>query len=180
MKDTKLNNLLSMDNFSEKEVFKNAKVTKRTEVAKDIFENKEESGGKNITEKSKSKEENSYGKLNNLCCLNDFSEKDLFKKSGPTKRTDVAKDILKEFKNIKDEDDDDDDEKSEKKGKVVKKMKDDDKKDKDEKKKPMSKSKKDDDDDDDEDDEEDKKGLSASQKKLPEGLQKAILKRQGK
>jgi len=179
MKDTKLNNLLSMDNFSEKEVFKNAKVTKRTDVAKDIFENKEESGGKNITEKSKSKEENSHGKLNNLCDLENFTEKDFFKSSGPTKRTDVAKDILKEFKNIKDEDDDDDD-KYEKKGKVVKKLKDDDKKDKDQKKKPMSKSKKDEDSDDDDDDKEEKTELNAAQKKLPEGLQKIMLKRMKK
>jgi len=175
MKDSKLNNLLSIDNFSEKEVFKNAKATKRTEVAKDILERKEESG-ENVSEKSKTKEEHSYGKLNNLCDLENFTEKDFFKSYGPTKRTDVAKDILKEFKNIK-ADDDEDDDKYEKKGKVVKKLKDDDKKDKDDKKKPMSKSKKE---DEDEDDKDGKKELSAAQKKLPESLQKVMLKRMNK
>ena len=103
------------------QVFKNAKVTKRTEVAKDIFENKEESGGKNITEKPKSKEEHAFGKLNNLCDLDNFTDNEFFKKSAPTKRTDVGKDILKEFKNVK-ADDDDDDDKYEKKGKVVKRV----------------------------------------------------------
>jgi hypothetical protein len=173
MKDNKLNNLLSIDDFTEKEIFKNSKVTKRTEVAKDIFESKEESGGKEITEKPKSKEEHTYGKLNNLCDLDNFTDKEFFKKYSPTKRTDVGKDILKEFKNIKDEDDDDDDEKYEKKGKVVKKLKDDDKDDKD-KKGAIKKVSKDD------DEKEEKTGLSAAQKKLPEGLQKAILNRKKK
>ena len=172
MKDNKLNNLLSIDDFTEKEIFKNAKVTKRTEVAKDIFESKEESGGKEITEKPKSKEEHVFGKLNNLCDLDNFTDKEFFKSSGPTKRTDVGKDILKEFKNIK-ADDDDDDDKYEKKGKVVKKLKDDDKDGKD-KKGAIKKFSKDD------DEKEEKTGLSAAQKKLPTALQQAILKRQGK
>jgi hypothetical protein len=131
MKD-KLNNLLSIEEFSDKKVFKQSKPTKRTEVAKDVIEEKVESS--------------QYNKYHNLISLDEFSEKDFMKTTKQTKRTEVGKDVLNEKKKKK-EDCDDEEEK-------------DDKKD----------SKK----------EEPKKGLTPGQKKLPLALQKAILKRQGK
>ena len=128
MKDNKLNNLLDMKSFSEKEVFKASKQTKRTEVGKDVLL---ENTGKDIfKEKAKSKEEHAFNKLNNLVCLDDFSADKYTKKSKPSKRTEVGKDILQEKKSEKkskdddcDDDCDDDDEEEKPKGLTAKQKK---------------------------------------------------------
>jgi hypothetical protein len=138
MKDTKLNNLLGMEDYSEKELLKKAKATKRTEVAKDVLM---ENTGKDViaTEKMKGKEIIVSKELNNLINLDDFTKSVPATDAKKTKRTEVAKDILEKKKAACCEDDDEEEEKEEK-----------------------------------------PKGLTAAQKKLPEGLQKAILKRQKK
>jgi hypothetical protein len=131
MKDKKLNNLLGMEDYSEKDLTKKAKVTKRTEVAKDVLEGKEFTGKDVFGEKSKEKahagiaDHTGLKKLNNLISLDQYTEKQALKDAKKTKRTDVAKDVLQEKK-------------------------------------------------------EEKKGLTAKQKKLPEAIQKAILKKQCK
>ena len=165
IKSKELHNLISLDAFGEKALpKKNIKATKRTEVAKDVLEGKEYTGKDVFDEKPKSKEEVVYKKLNNLCCLDEFTEKEVLKDNKPTKRTGVAKDVLHEKKEEEKEctckkctcDDDDDEEKEEKPKKGGK------------------------DKDDDDDEKEEKSGLSAAQKKLPKALQDAILKKQKK
>jgi len=159
MKDNKLNNLLSIDDFSEKEIFKSSKVTKRTDVAKDVLQENAYVEGKDILkDKMVGKDEIKSKELNNLICLCDFTKNAPNGTTKYTKRTDVAKDILKEFKNVKDIEDDDDD--------------DDDK--------VIKKSKKCKDDCDDDKDNNKKSGLSAAQKKLPKPLQDSILKKMKK
>jgi uncharacterized membrane protein len=93
-KDKKLNNLLGMKDFSETELEQKRKATKRTDVAKDILQ---ENTGKNVfTEKPKTKEEVAKKGLNNLISLDQFSEGEVLKDAKKTKRTDVAKDVLRE------------------------------------------------------------------------------------
>lgn len=126
-KDKKLNNLLGMEDYTEKDIMKKSKTTKRTDVAKDIFEKAEVTGKDVFSEdKMKNKQEIVTKSLNNLYSLDQYTEKTVKK----TKRTDVAKDVLQEDCDC---------------GKKKQ-----------------------------------KKGLSAKQKKLPEAIQKAILKKQGK
>ena len=173
IKAKELNNLISLDAFGEKALpDKKIKATKRTAVAKDVLEKSEYTGKDVFTEKPKSTEDVVYKKLHNLCCLDEFTEKEVLKDSKPTKRTDVAKDVLREKKEEEKEctckkctcDEDDDDEKP-KKGKKGEK----------EDEKPKKGKKGDKDNDDDADD--DEKTLSAAEKKLPDGLKKAILKK---
>lgn len=140
-------------------------------------------------------------KLNNLLSLDSFSAEEVLKKAKPTKRTDVAKDVLKEKKvekttEIVEESVTGKEVESEKmKGKEVvvdkslnnlisfsdfsknapstsskKTKRTEVAKDVLEKKEECC--------DDEKEEEEPKKGLTAKQKKLPEGLQKAILKKQ--
>lgn len=166
MKDTKLNNLLGMEQYSEKDFVKKAKTTKRTEVAKDVLQEnayvlgKEVFGktkveiptgkgetvkvvGKEVLgDKLKGKEFHAAKGLNNLISLDDFTKSVPTTSAKATKRTDVAKDVLHEKKKV----------------------------DKEEKCKKEC----------DEDDDEPKKGLTAKQKKLPKSFQDAILKKQGK
>lgn len=174
MNDKKLNNLFSIEDYSDKKFFKKSTPTKRTEVAKDILESVETTG-KNVNERPKSKEEVVFKKFNNIYSINDFTEKDIIKSNKPTKRTEVANDILQEKKK----------EESKKGGltagqkKLPKALQDailkkqgkkvDDDCD-------CKKSKK----DEEKKEDEPKKGLTPGQKKLPEALQKAILKRQNK
>lgn len=131
-KDKKLNNLLGMEDYTEKDIMKKSKTTKRTDVAKDVLE-KVEVTGKDVfaEDKMKNKQEIANKKLNNLYSLDEYTEKETIKSAKKTKRTDVAKDVLQEGCGC-------------------------DKKEKKE-----------------------KKGLSAKQKKLPKHLQDAILKKQG-
>ena len=159
-KDKKLNNLLGMKDFSENDFTKKTKTTKRTDVAKDILQ--ENTGKDAFTEKPKTKEEIVKKGLNNLISLDENTEKEVMTDAKKTKRTDVAKDVLQEKMKAKKEDDDcdyDDCGKDckchDKKGKKAEK-------------------------EDDDEDDKGKSGLSAKQKKLPIGLQNAILKRQGK
>ena len=183
MKDAKLNNLLGMEQFSEKDFVKKAKTTKRTEVAKDVLQENAYVVGKEVFKGNpkvemptgkgetvkvvgkevlgdhlKNKETHAAKGLNNLISLDDFSKSLPDTKDHPTKRTGTAKDVLQEKVKVKkDYDDDDDDYPVKEKGKgkdKVKKMKDDDKGG--------------------------KKGLTTAQKRLPEAFQKAILKKQGK
>lgn len=159
MKDNKLNNLLSIDDFSEKEIFKSIKSTKRTDVAKDVLQENAYVVGKDVLkDKMIGKDEIKSKELNNLISLSDFTKEAPNGNSKYTKRTDVGKDIIREFKSVKvDEDDDDDDDKEVKKGKKCKgKCDDDDTNDKG------------------------KNTLSAAQKKLPQALQDSILKKMKK
>ena len=133
-----LNNLISLDDFTQNIPDTSVKATKRTDVAKDIIKEEKETGKVVFSEKPKSHDEIIAKKLNNLISLDEFTEKEIFKDIKTTKRTDVAKDVLQE-----------------------KKKKDDECEEEKEC-----------------DEEKPKKGLSAKQKKLPEALQKAILKKQ--
>lgn len=160
MKDTKLNNLLGIEQFSEKDVIKPVKQTKRTEVAKDVLQENAYVVGKDVLkDKLPNKEDHTTSKgLNNLISLDDFTKNVPSTKDHVTKRTSTAKDVLLEkAKKEKEECCDDDD-----------------------KMKSKSKKHKCDEDDDECDDKKGKKGLTAAQKKLPEALQKSILKKQGK
>ena len=159
MKDAKLNNLLGMEQYSEADFTKKSKTTKRTDVAKDVLQENAYVVGKDVLgDHLKNKEVHAAKGLNNLISLEDFTKSVPSTKDTPTKRTGTAKDVLHEkvkTKKITDCDDDDDDcaVKDKNKGKdKVKKMKDIN----------------------------DEKGLTAAQKRLPEGLRKSILKRQGK
>ena len=135
-KDKKLNNLLGMKDFSEKDLVQSRRATKRTDVAKDILN--EETGKVVFSEKPKTKDEVKTKELNNLISLDQFSEDEVIKNIKKTKRTDVAKDVLQEKKKeCKCKDECECEEKEEK-----------------------------------------PKGLTAKQKKVPEAMQKAILKRQ--
>ena len=152
MKDTKLNNLLGMEQYSDAEFMKKTKTTKRTDVAKDVLQENAYVLGKDVLgDKLKNKETHAAKGLNNLISLDDFTKEVPKTSAKGTKRTDVAKDILMEKK------------KAEfmkaKKAEMKKKDEDDKKGGKDEK---------------------GKTGLTAAQKKLPEAFQKAILKKQGK
>lgn len=151
MKDAKLNNLLGMEQYTEKDLIKPVKQTKRTEVAKDVLQENAYVLGKNVLgERLPNKEDHiKAGKgLNNLISLDDFTKAVPSTSSKSTKRTETGKDVLLEKKKSKKDDDCCDD-------------------------KPMKKGKKG-------EDAEPKKGLTTKQKKLPEAFQKAILKKQGK
>lgn len=136
-KDKKLNNLLGLEEFTSPDFYnKKSKTTKRTDVAKDVLESAEYTGKNVFTEKPKTKDEIKLKTLNNLISLDEYTEKEVIKDVKTTKRTGVAKDVIQEKKKVKPEP-------------------------KEEKKEETK-----------------KKGLTASQKKLPEALQKSILKRQ--
>ena len=162
MKDTKLNNLISLEDFSGK-MTAPSKATKRTEVAKDVLKENAYVVGKDVmSDKMKAKEVIKAKELNNLICLDDFTKETPKTGAKSTKRTEVGKDIIQEKAKAKKEDEDCDDDDCgkdckchDKKGKKAEK-------------------------EDDDEDDKGKTGLSAKQKKLPIGLQNAILKRQGK
>ena len=98
-KDKKLNNLLGMKDFSEKELEQKKKPTKRTDVAKDVLNEKDTTGKNVFTEdKMKKKEEVEKKGLNNLISLDQFSEGEVMKDAKKTKRTEVAKDVVQESK----------------------------------------------------------------------------------
>ena len=97
-KDKKLNNLLDIKDFSEKELEQKKKSTKRTDVAKDILQEKSETGKDVFTEKPQKVEKMSKKDLNNLISFDDYSEKEVLKDVKKTKRTDVAKDVVQEKK----------------------------------------------------------------------------------
>jgi len=171
MKDSKLNNLLSIETYTENKFNTKNKTTKRTNVAKDVIQENAYVIGKDVLNKKKveiptgkgttvkpvgkevlggsfkNTEKHASKGLNNLISLDDFTKAIPATKDKPTKRTGTAKDVLNEKK----------------KAKKVKKEEECCDDDKGESKKGES-----------------KKGLTAAQKKLPEGLQKAILKRQKK
>lgn len=100
MKDTKLNNLLDMENFSVEKVTKKAKATKRTEVAKDVLQENAYVVGKDVLkEKPNKKEDHTTSKgLNNLISLDDFTKEAPKTSAKSTKHTSVAKDILEKKK----------------------------------------------------------------------------------
>lgn len=205
MKDTKLNNLIGLEEFSEKDFFKKTAPTKRTDVAKDVLKENAYVVGKDVNEKPKSKEEHNFKQLHNLIKLDDFTQKTPDTSAKPTKRTDVAKDVLKEnayvvgkevnekpktkeeaklkdMNNLLKFDDfsqktPDTSAKSTKRTDVAKDVILEKKKkcDDDCEEKESKKKKEDCDDDEDK-----PKGLTAGQKKLPKALQDAILKRQNK
>jgi hypothetical protein len=99
--DKKLNNLLDMKDFSEKDVVKKAKTTKRTDVAKDVLQENAYVIGKDVLgDKLKNKEFHAAKGLNNLISLSDYSdkvEKDASAKKH-SKRTETGKDIINEKK----------------------------------------------------------------------------------
>ena len=109
MKDTKLNNLIGIEDFSSK-MTKPAKATKRTDVAKDVLQENVYVVGKDVlSDKMKGKEVIKSKKLNNLVCLDDFSKETPKTSTKATKRTEVGKDIIQEKAKAKKEDDDEDD-----------------------------------------------------------------------
>ena len=192
-KDAKLNNLLGMKDFSEREFVKPTKTTKRTDVAKDVLESAYVLGKDVFGEKPKSHEEHTTSKgLNNLISLDNFTQKVPDTNAKPSKRTEVAKDILKEntgkdvfgekakshdkieakdLANLISLDDfsksaPDMNSKATKRTGVAKDV--------------LEKKKEEECDDDDHEDKPKKKGLSAGQKKLPKAMQDAILKKQKK
>lgn len=156
MKDAKLNNLLSIETFTENKFAKKAKTTKRTDVANDVLQENAYVVGKDVLgDKLKNKEVHAAKGLNNLISLEDFTKSVPSTKDKTTKRTETGKDVILEKKKSKSVyDDDDDDEVITKKEKMKKGGKGDK--------------------------EEEFKGLTAKQKKLPEAFQKAILRKQGK
>mgnify|MGYP005875871547 CR=1 FL=1 len=115
MAEKKLNNLLGIDNFkSVEKLNKKPKVTKRTNVAKDVLqENAYVTGKKELSEKPKTKETYVSKKLNNLINLEDFTKSVPNTSAKPTKRTSVAKDIIQEKKS-KDNEECEEEEKEEK------------------------------------------------------------------
>jgi hypothetical protein len=195
-KDKKLNNLIDMKDYSEKEFAQPATTTKRTDVAKDII--RENTGKDVFGEKPKSHEEYTTSKgLNNLISLDNFSKNAPNMNSKSTKRTDVAKDVLESAyvlgKDVLHEKPKTHEDHTTSKGlnnlislddftqKVpttsAKSTKHTDvAKDILEKKKQKDEEC---DDDYEEEDDKPKKGLSAEQKKLPKHVQKMILKKQG-
>ena len=99
MKDEKkLNNLLGMEEMSaEKVLGKKNKPTKRTEVAKDVLSEAAYVVGKDVLgDHLKNKETLAAKGLNNLISLEDFTKSVPARKDTPTKRTETAKDVLKE------------------------------------------------------------------------------------
>ena len=127
MKDSKLNNLLGIEQFSEQEFLnKKAKTTKRTDVAKDVLQENAYVVGKDVLGGSlKNKETHAAKGLHNLICLDDFTKSVPSTSSKATKRTDVAKDVLlekKKAKKVEKEDDDDNDDKKSSKDCVSKKQ----------------------------------------------------------
>jgi hypothetical protein len=195
--DKKLNNLLDIEEISQEKFLKKSKTTKRTDVAKDILL---EDTGKNVfNEKPKEKDIIAHNKYHNLISLDDFTKEVPTTSSKATKRTEVAKDVLKEstgkevfnekpktkndtvLKNCHNLLNFDDFSKSEPNMNSKATKRTDVAKDVLLEKKKAAKAKECEDDKKKEKcDDEPKKGLSAAQKKLPEALQKAILKRQGK
>jgi len=205
MKDAKkLNNLLGMEEMSADKVLgKKAKPTKRTDVAKDVLAESAYVLGKDVLGgKLPNKEDHiKSGKgLNNLISLEDFTKSVPATKDTPTKRTETAKDVLKEAAYVLGKDvldgklpnkedhiakgkglnnliclDDFTKSVPATKDKVTKRTEVAKdvllEKKKKEAEKVEKKVEKEDD---------GKKGLTAKQKKLPEAFQKAILKRQGK
>ena len=106
MKDAKLNNLLGIETFSMDKVNKKAKVTKRTEVAKDVLQENAYVLGKDVLkEKLPNKEDHiKTGKgLNNLISLSDFTKAVPATKDHVTKRTSTGKDVLLEKKKAKED-----------------------------------------------------------------------------
>jgi hypothetical protein len=165
-KDTKLNNLLGMEDYSEKDFIKSAKPTKRTDVAKDVLH---ENTGKDVFTSKPKIEEIKLKSLNNLISLDDFSKEMPSKNSKSTKRTDVANDVLHEKKKT-----------FTGFGKKKAKCDDDECAGKNKMGTGFGKKKSDCDDDRCAGEKTPKKGLTAGQKKLPEAMQRAILKKQGK
>lgn len=99
MKDEKkLNNLLGMEEMSaEKVLGKKNKTTKRTEVAKDVLQENAYVIGKDVLGgKLPNKEVHAAKGLNNLISLEDFTKSVPVTSTKPTKRTEVAKDVIKE------------------------------------------------------------------------------------
>ena len=95
--EKKINNLLDMKEFSEKEFMKDTKTTKRTDVAKDVIKENAYVLGKDVfNEKPKTKEDHVNKQLNNLISLDDFTKSVPSTDSKATKRTEVAKDVIKE------------------------------------------------------------------------------------
>lgn len=87
-----LKNLISLDDFQKNWKPEEAKKTKRTEVAKDVLEKKVEQPTEKVEECTgviATKD------VNNLISFTEFSKKDNTKAKA-TKRTEVAKDVLKE------------------------------------------------------------------------------------
>ena len=99
MKDTKLNNLLGMEQYSDAEFMKKTKTTKRTEIAKDVIQENAYVLGKDVLGgKLKDKETHAAKGLNNLISLDDFTKEVPKTSAKGTKRTDVAKDVILEKK----------------------------------------------------------------------------------
>jgi len=101
MKDAKkLNNLLGMEEMSaEKVLGKKNKPTKRTDVAKDVLAESAYVLGKDVLGGRLPNKEDHIAKgngLNNLISLEDFTKSVPTTSTKPTKRTEVAKDVLKE------------------------------------------------------------------------------------
>ena len=99
MKDEKkLNNLLGMEELSADKVLgKKNKPTKRTEVAKDVLQENAYVLGKDVLgDKLKNKEVHAAKGLHNLISLEDFTKSVPSTKDTTTKRTETAKDVLKE------------------------------------------------------------------------------------
>jgi len=101
MKDAKkLNNLLGMEEMSADKVLgKKNKPTKRTEVAKDVLAESAYVLGKDVLGSKLPNMEDHIAKgkgLNNLISLDDFTKSVPTTSAKPTKRTEVAKDVLKE------------------------------------------------------------------------------------
>jgi hypothetical protein len=201
MKDAKkLNNLLGIEEMSADKVLgKKAKPTKRTEVAKDVLQENAYVLGKDVLGgKLPNKEFHAAKGLNNLISLEDFTKSVPNTSAKPTKRTEVAKDVIKENAYVLGKDvlggklpnkedhikpgkglnnliciDDFTKNSPATASKATKRTETG--KDVLLEKKKKEVCKKDDCDDDD-----DLKGLTAKQKKLPLAFQKSILKRQGK
>ena len=126
MKDTKLNNLLGMEQYSDAEFMKKTKTTKRTDVAKDVLQENAYVLGKDVLGgKLKDKETHAAKGLNNLISLDDFTKEVPKTSAKGTKRTDVAKDVILEKKKaeMKKKADEDADDSEPKKGLTAKQKK---------------------------------------------------------
>jgi len=188
-KDKKLNNLLGMKDFSEKELVQTRKATKRTDVAKDILQEKKgfilcsECGSTVPSSKVEEKgvcpickadgtltpAKNPNKKVSENI-LHEDTGKDVFKEEKMKKKDEVEKKGLNNLISL-----DNFTEKDAKKTKrtdVAKDVLHEKKKAKEEKCEKEEKEEK------ECDEPKKKKGLTPGQKKLPEAMQKAILKRQ--
>lgn len=136
--NNKMSNLIGFEDYTDKKLAKeDAKKTKRTEVGKDVIKEGNYSGKEVFKEKDKGEtkpkgEEVDYvnkNKMSNLVSFKDYSDKNLSQYDAKkTKRTDVAKDVIREKEECEEKENNKKDKKDGKKKKEEKKKEEKEKK----------------------------------------------------